>query len=270
MPAVKPIVRSLMEAQGIEKYEDLASRIGIAPSTLSNKLRDLEQEPNDPPFVARLAESLGVTASHMAELLASASGPTDYVAHRRLVQRKVVQFSGYNKTYLPEILDLTGKLGDGDIYTLATLFEPMELRDRRLRGSIVDAIRRGARFCYVYGDGADARFRATIDEYDLPEVEGWDRLAQEHNRFLTLLTEDGLTEDGADRVEMVVASDPVLLSPLLKVIALRRAVLGVEETTAFAEARVGSNDAFEPSPHWYPLPRLETQAIHARLADLFR
>jgi len=268
---VDNIISFLMKRKGIKSKSDLASRINIHPSTLSTAIKDISEGRIDDRYdiINKLAGELEVTPDDIIEPIKKGKLP-DLDAHAQVVRETLSEYKEINKGYVSDILDLTRKLGQDDVYTLVTCHDPLEYDDEELMRNIVRAINNGAKFRYVFPD-ENLRGNKHMKLHMTRHTRGCFSLKNMFQEYADELEKHGLSANKVrKKVEMRTSSDLVLMSPYNKYIHLTRRLIGTENTTVFSEIRIGESDSTEIIKYWYPLPRYDAQAISEAISRTFK
>lgn len=257
---IHTVIEFLAKRRGFDGFQELAKKgLNMHPSTFSSNLNRIKTSGNlESSFALELAERLGVSVDQLREVL-SEKKIFDPYAHRLLAEQKIRELEPFNEKYAAEIRDLISRLHKGDIYILATCYRPYEYDGRKLRTTILHAIKAGVKFKYVF---PQKELFDNLKKYVTPDLRGYDQLTDGLTEYRNKLKEELEPDKLADEsVKSYPCNDPFLISPFTKLIFLERQIFGVTEEIVFAEARIGNVNNDSVQKLWYPLPHYDAYNI---------
>lgn len=264
---IDSVLGFLLKKNGLKNYQELASTLGIGSSTLSTHIKNLSSEDYDSEqFIKRLSKVFDVKEDELIKLFEEGISGQD--AHLKLIDHLTSTYQDLEKGYQNEILELTSKLGNGDIYTFCTTFQPIEIYDYELKNEIIKALDRGAKFRYIY---PGKEIYAVIERYKTRENSAYKNLVSEHQKFIDdLKRKEDLNNELVARIEYTECNDPILVHPMFKFIHLKRVTMGVTDITVFSEAKIGNYKSQSQLAYWYPLPKIDSQNVDKQIKKLFK
>lgn len=266
--------KKLFKEQGFEKIQDLAKKMDLLPNTLTSNLKYIiKNERFETGFAKKLFESINVTKNEFVKKINKPistyiKSPLKFFENRSEILNRIAE------TYQSEIINLIENLSNGDTYTLVTTEEPWEFKNFFLQEIILNAIKRGVSFRYIY----PLTNEATINVFEKHE-DGfvWQSLDVLHESYLKKMLKDSL-KDGEffeldnyrlnsekyikRSLQAWFIDDVALVHPRLKTIIVTKDKDGEDDDVlAFSEVTFG--DSFvsknnKPNSLWYPLPNNDT------------
>jgi len=142
--------KKLFREQGFEKIQDLARKMDLLPNTLTSNLKYIiKNERFETGFAKKLFENINVSKDEFIDAINGSlnhhvKSPLKVFENRSGILNRIAE------TYQSEIINLIENLSVGDTYTLVTTEEPWEFKNFFLQGIILNALKRGVSFRYVY------------------------------------------------------------------------------------------------------------------------
>ena len=269
-------IKSIMKVKGIDRLQDLAHKLDIKPSTLTNNLKYLAKHENyDSTFARKVYEVLGIDEQTLKSTLGDHSTPLN-TSHLKLLDSKANAFRPLHNSYHQEIFDLLTNLSKGDTYTLVTTDFPIEFKDESFRNTILQCLKAGVVFRYVFPNPKNKELEAFLNKYWSGFFPHWKYLGEQHAEFIEHIKQEVAEDDDfkeipdfsmeglEDQLRYYLCDDPLLMHPMFKFMLLDKDVLGESQKHVFIEASVGMSFSSVSSgsfKFWYPSPHLEAQTL---------
>lgn len=269
-------IKSIMKVKGIDRLQDLAARLDIKPSTLTNNLKYLAKHENyESTFARKVYEVLSIDEQQLKNALNDHNTPFN-TSHLKLLDNKANAFRPLHNSYHQEIFDLLTNLSKGDTYTLVTTDFPIEFKDESFRNTILQCLKAGVVFRYVFPNPKNKELEGFLNQYWSGFFPHWKYLGEQHAEFIQHIKQEVAEDDDFKEIpgfsikgleaqlKYYYSDDPLLMHPMFKFMLLDKDVLGESQKHVFIEASVGMSFSSVSSgsfKFWYPSPHLEAQTL---------
>lgn len=262
-------LKQLLKTEGIENFSALAKRLDIQRSTVSHHISVLERTMDlDSPFLARVAQELGLAPRKLAEQLEDMRKQsvelTDLVSDLRIPE---IPPPSFFQSRMEEIFEA---LPRGAIYRFATHEPPWEFNRPDFQNVIANALKKGVRICYYFPDPRrEGAFRETylnlLGRADL----AWTTLADSYLEFKGMLSMQRLKDQELSLLCAYQTDSMFLCNPLQRLAYFCDDGDNSNDHDGYAiiECVFGADTAFASSQIWQPLNTKQT-AIVKRAFDL--
>lgn len=278
-------IKALMHSKGFDTINDLAEKMEMLPNTLTSSLRYMTRNDSyETSFSDKLCSTLGIDKEPFLKLITEEvrTGADSSIA---LLEEKGRAFSKIANSYQKEISSLIDQLEKGDTYTLITTENPWEFKDIEIRDLILDRIKAGVKFRYVYPKPSE-QIKKHFDNFE-NNIE-WEGLEFMHKKYTHKMQRLALDDNKFRAVDSFIASpdkyinehlsyrlveDIVLTHPMFKFMLLQTQYYGEVKKFAFSEAifaesyREMNNDS---NSFWYPLPKNESLVLFRSVEKIFK
>lgn len=265
-------IKALMKDRGFKKLQDLAVNMNMLPNTLSSSINYLTKSKNyNTSFSKKLCKALQIDVVEFSKQISLFKNESSSL---EMIKNRGEYLSEMFNSYQNEISEIILNLKKGDTYTLITTQRPWEYKKEYIRLPILEAIKQGVSFQYVYPKVSEyTKKKLSLFETDT----GWKYLKMEHEDFIEKMVllaqqdEDFKSIEKynknpnkffKDKLKIYLTEELLLTHPLFKFILIETEVYGGEMRFAFVEAEVGlsSNMKIEHN-YWYPLPTDPTNVL---------
>jgi|GEM_PF-2771595 len=277
-------IKALMHSKGFDTFNELADKMDMLPNTLTSSLRYMTKNDSyQTVFSDKLCSALDVEKNIFLKTITQElrTGADSSIA---LLEEKGRVFSKIANSYQKEISSLIAQLEKGDTYTLITTENPWEFKDIEIRDLILDRIKAGVKFRYVYPKPSE-QIKIHFDKFE-NNIE-WEALEFMHNKYTQKMQRIALDDNQFRGIDAFVAhpesyikehldyrlvEDIVLTHPMFKFMLLKTQYYGEVKKFAFSEAifaesyREMNNDS---NSFWYPLPNNESLILFKSVESIF-
>lgn len=272
-------IKELMKNRGIKRMQDLAGLMDMLPNTLSSSINYLTKSQNyNTAFSKKLCKTLSIDVETFSSQISSQKGDTSSLS---IIKDRGEYLSKMFNSYQNEISEIILNLKDGDTYTLITTQSPWEYKNEYIRLPILEAIKQGVKFQYVYPIVSDY----TINKLKTFETDiSWKYLEMGHEDFVEKMVILAEQDEDFKKIDsynnnpnlfiknnlVIYLTDELLLThPLFKFILIETQVYGGEKKFAFVEAEVGMSQNMKiEHNYWYPLPTDSTNTLFKNLEKI--
>lgn len=285
MKLVIDTVHVLMKERGFEKLSELAQKMDKSPNTFLNNLKYFADKGNyQSKFAVGLLSILNITEGEFKKRVEQQK-ELQTVDYLKLIDQKAHFFQAMQAKYQEEIFNLIESLGKGDRYTLVTSRMPWEFENETLKDIILNCIKKGVSFQYIYPDQASAEIIEAYETYFVG-LDEWQLLKRGHSKYLKTMVEKaiadgdfidipGFKKNETDFIQKQLTDnycdDLILLNPFHKLMMLESISGDETQCYVFEESEVGQSYTYlndNSSSFWHPLPITRAQKIAAKIRQL--
>jgi len=271
------LAKNLFKKQGFEKTKDLAKKMDLLPNTLTSNLKYIiKNERFDTSFARKLFQSIGVSKDEFIVVI-NQSVEESSESSLSIIENRSSLLNNIANSYQSEITKLIGNLKNGDTYTLVTTEQPWEFKSFYIRKVILDALKRGVCFRYIYPkvcEKTKKAFKTHEDKLEWQQLEGLheafiEQMIENAKKDLSFLSVNEYMDNPSNFIKLNLMAyfveDTMLVHPRLKSMLIETKIKNVDKVFAFSEATFGEsfiNENNKPNTLWYPLPNNDRILIH--------
>lgn len=276
------VIKSIIAVRGKGNLNKLSSDMNLSYNTLVNNIRYMgENEKYDTPFAVKLCNALDITTDILTEAIRNSS-ISETTQH--MFSERAANLDSLYRNYHQEIISMIKGLKNNDTYILITSYYPWEFKDDDLQETLLQCIKKGARFRYVYPDAENAALKKYYEGY-FRKIDEWTNLKQGHTLFLEEMLERTQNDSFfveqqeyktnpekylSERLKMIVTDDPFLVHPFFKFIYIEKEILGDKKSFAFGEASTEEEGKTQETTFWFPLRKTQMQVLHKKINHILK